>query len=179
MKKPKGRGVKRLFLIVALVAFSGCAAVKGTVMTYTGLSHPTLIENRLYLMNRYQANDPVLLKALGIQVRVNVASQVRFPDNIPGIDTFNIPIHEKDCTLTWMDMGLAYQIIQKERSLGRTVGDNCWFGENRSALLDAIILSEDEHMTVPQAFARLKIYRPEIYWKPWMDGYKEVFKWLK
>ncbi len=171
--------MKRLLLMLSLVALTGCAAVKGTVMTYTGLSHPTLVENRLYLMNRYQANEPELLKALHVEARVNVASQVTFADDMPGVKTFNIHISEKDCLATWQEMGLAYQIVQKERSLGRTVADNCWFGENRSALLDAIILAEDKHISVPAAFAMLKIYRPEIYWKPWMNGYKEVFKWLK
>ncbi len=172
--------MKRLIILLALASLlSGCAAVKGTTMTYTGLSHPTLVQNRLYLMNRYQANDPVLLKELGVTARVNIASQVTFGDDIPGVRTFNVHISERDCPETWQKMGFAVQLVEALMQDGYTVADNCWFGENRSALLDAIILSRADHIGVREAFDRLKLYRPEIYWKPWMNGYRDVFKWLK
>jgi hypothetical protein len=160
--------MKWLILILALVALSGCASIKGTAYTYTGLSHPTLVAERLYLVNRYQRADPAFLRKLGINAVMDVADDVKDP-HYPGFIYAWIPIKTAASPDTPAKVKLAAGAIKTWLAEGRTVGVGCWFAENRGPWVAAEVLAEMRGGKQQDWFDWIMLIRPEAYRLDWQE----------
>lgn len=156
--------MKRMLAIFAFLGLlSGCAQVKGVAYTYTGLSHPTLVTDGLYLMNRYQRADSALLKALGVNAVLDVADDVK-----PNPGEVWIPLTTAASPGNEAQTMKAALQIRTWLVEGRTVGVGCWFAENRGPWVVAETLTEIYGGTRQGWLDWLMVIRPEVYRLDWM-----------
>jgi Dual specificity phosphatase, catalytic domain len=153
-------------LCFSLLTLTGCAAVKGTVATYTGRSPVVEVAAGIYICNRYQVDERLI--DLGSRVAV-INLEYRFEDPaIPGLVMYAVPMHEENTPETEAQMLKAVRLISALREDGYAVVVHCWFGENRSPWVVAHYLAVKNGTDWRTEFEYIRQVRPECYTKSWM-----------